>query len=97
MLVALASAVTLGLTAATGVSFNITTTLVSTVMCCCNYYAYTHSCLAHISNRCCQIGVDNMFVFGDEFFEVEYHMGHGVGIRTLLSTTMHMLFVQASH
>ena len=42
MLVALASAAALGLTAAAGVSFNITTTQVSTVMYYCNYYVYTH-------------------------------------------------------
>ena len=43
MLVALASAAALGLTAAAGVSFNITTTQVSTVMYYCKYYFYTHS------------------------------------------------------
>ena len=43
MLVAIASAAALGLTAATGVSFNITTTQVSTVMYYCNYYVNIHS------------------------------------------------------
>ena len=43
MLVAIASAAALGLTAAVGVSFNITTTQVSTAMYYCNYDAYIHS------------------------------------------------------
>ena len=35
--------------------------------------------------------MDDMFVIGDEFFEVEYHLGRGVGIRTLLSTTLRVV------
>ena len=35
--------------------------------------------------------MDDMFVIGDEFFEIEYHMGRGVGIRKLLSTTLRVV------
>ena len=35
--------------------------------------------------------MDDMFVIGDEFFEIEYRMGRGVGIRTLLSTTLRVV------
>ena len=41
MLVALASAAALGLTAAAGISFNVTTTQVSTAMYYHDYYVYT--------------------------------------------------------
>ena len=32
-----------------------------------------------------------MFVIGDTFFEIEYHMGQDVGIKTLLSTTLRVV------
>ena len=35
--------------------------------------------------------MDDMFVIGDEFFEVEHHLGRNVGIRTLLSTTLRVV------
>ena len=35
--------------------------------------------------------MDDMFVIGDAFFEIEHHMGRDVGIRTLLSTTMRVV------
>ena len=35
--------------------------------------------------------MDDMFVIGDEYYEVEHHMGHGAGIVTLLSTTLRIV------
>ena len=35
--------------------------------------------------------MDDMFVIGNDFFEVEHLLGRDVGIRTLLSTTLRVV------
>lgn len=35
--------------------------------------------------------MDDMFVIGDAFFEIEHHLGRDVGIKTLLSTTLRVV------
>ena len=35
--------------------------------------------------------MDDMFVIGDAFFEIQYHMDRNTDIRTLLSTTLRVV------